>query len=235
MAPAALHIGPDGWLAACDAPAVIRVPTVRTTTLLDPEPLALVWHWTAGDYAPDHGHADSVSLAKWIAERPPATEPGASWHILIDKDGALVQSAPVVVGTWHVGKPGAIRGRTVLNVNRCTVGVEFENAGRLEEHDGRFYAWPYRGADGKPSPKYEVDRSRAQAGRGGLFDAFTAAQETSAELLVRALVERFRWPREAFTYGHVHFDFPRKTDPGPIWLEEILPRLLSRVFPPTVG
>ncbi len=75
-----------------------------------------------------------------------------------------------------------------------------------------------------------IEPARAVATNDGLFDAFTAAQEASATVLLRALASRFGWTREVSAYGHVDFDSPGKEDPGPIWKQTILPRVLDKVF-----
>lgn len=64
----------------------------------------------------------------------------------------------------------------------------------------------------------------------GLFDAFTPEQESSAAVLLAALVARFGWTRDVCAYGHVDFDSPRKEDPGPLWKQGHLPRVLDKVF-----
>lgn len=224
-----MRIDAHGWpVTEPGDPVILTIPTKRTTTLLAPAPLALVSHWTGGDYAEDRGHRDSIGLAEWIRDLPPTGENGASWNALIDKDGTLVVSASFLSGTWHVGKPGTIRGKAVLNVNRYTVGVEFENAGELVEREGRFFAWPFM-TRGVLDRKYEVAAARAVAVDGRYFDAYTPAQERTAELLFAALRTRFDWPREAFTYGHVDFDSPRKIDPGPAFVP-VRERILNRIY-----
>lgn len=258
-----MRIDKDGWLVAeAGDPEIVKIPTERTTTLLTPSgrPVAIVSHWSA-DPVDERGHGDSVAMAKSIAKRPPPDVAGASWHLLIDRDGACVQSAPFVLGTWHVGKPGTVEGRTLLNVNRGTIGIELENAGRLLQVAGRWYGWPFWNHDPKdparkpnpklgPNPKYEIPLERAKTldpttvwGRGvdgkplsftaGTFEAYTEAQERSFELVARALSAAYGLPDTAFRYGHAHFVPPTyKEDPGPIWLGEVLPRILARIFPP---
>lgn len=247
-----MRIDELGWpIADAGEPEVVRVPSDRTVVLEGGQPLGVCWHWTAGDYAPDRGHTDSIALAKSIAERPPNKDAppseieaaaargvslvSASWNVLVDKDGALVASVPFSKGSWHVGKDGMIFGRRRWP-NRTLIGIELENAGQLRAIDGRMFAWPfYENPDAppeqrRPSGKYEVDRARAVAAKGGYFDAFPPAQVAAAERLVRACVVRFQWSRGAFLFGHRDFDFPRKQDPGPLWSDEVLPCVLDRVF-----
>ncbi|TMQ08641.1 MAG: N-acetylmuramoyl-L-alanine amidase [Deltaproteobacteria bacterium] len=160
----------------------------------------------------------------------------ASWHLLIARDGAIYQSAPVTVGTWHVGKPGLIAGRRFANVNHATVGCELENAGRLRRLGDQVYCWPYfvnpsaPAFERRPDPRCALPLDRAVATRAGLFDSFTPAQEASAAVVLRALVTRFGWTRDVCAYGHVEFDPQNREDPGPVWTLTFLPRVLDRVF-----
>lgn len=214
-------------------PPIISIPTSRTVPLEQGAPVAVVWHWTAGDVDDDTGHADSVSLAKWIAGGR-----GASWHVLIDKNGTLVQSAPFLRGTNHVGQVADVLG-VRRSVNRTCLGIELENAGDLRRIGERLYAWPYfrRNEKGVPDralgvdPKLAVSSLRGQERGGVHYDRYTEAQEKSAELLVRAIAKRFGFERPAFEYGHVTFRPPSgKIDPGPLWMDDVLPRVLGRVF-----
>jgi N-acetyl-anhydromuramyl-L-alanine amidase AmpD len=64
-------------------------------------------------------------------------------------------------------------------------------------------------------------------GHGTLFPT---AQVRAAERLLRALVAAYPIEREHAGHGHVEFDPSRRSDPGPIFLEEILPPMLDRVY-----
>lgn len=217
----------DGWLvpSAKDDPVIVRTPTSRTQPYTVPGPLAVVWHWTGSGVDDNRGHRDSEALARWIAD--PDSDARASWHVLIDRDGTVIQSAPTTVGTQHVGRTGRIRGMT-RGVNGCTVGIELENLGELRGPGDYLAAWPF---DGK-APRVPAARAK-KAADGRFFDTYTTAQEKSAEAVLRALVLAYSWPREACTYGHVDFDSPRKQDPGPLWLGEVLPRILDRIYVPS--
>ena len=228
-----MKVDDAGWLIGADGdPVGKRFPTVRTYPLLPPVPLGLVWHTTDERGGPGYAEA--------LARRAQAYRPGidrpASWHVLIAKDGAIYQSAPFTVGTWHVGKAGIIAGRRFGNVNHATVGIELENAGRLRRLGALAYCWPYYlnpsapPTARRPNPSCAVSLDRAVATHAGLFDAFTPAQEASAAVIVRALVARYGWTRAVCAYGHVDFDPQNREDPGPIWKESVLPRVLDRVF-----
>ena len=228
-----MRVNEEGWLEAeGEGPEVKRYPTVRTTAMAVPHPLGVVWHWTAGRGGPGFGEA----LAREAQTYRRGVDRAASWHVLIAKDGVIYQSAPFGVGTWHVGRPGVIAGRRFDNINAATIGVELENSGRLLKLGEGVYCWPYftnpDAPEGtrRPDARYQVADERAVVTGEGLFDAFTAAQESSAEALVRALAARYGLSRDVSAYGHVDFDSPRKEDPGPVWRQTVLPRVLDRVF-----
>lgn len=228
-----MRVDDDGWLVtAAGDPMGKRFPTVRSYALAVPEPLGLVWHTTDERGGPGTAEA----LARSIQRYRPGIDRAASWHVLIAKDGAIYQSAPFSIGTWHVGVAGVIAGRWFANINHATIGIELENAGRLLRLGNAAYCWPFYANPTaalqlrRPDPNCAVSLDRVVATEKGLFDRFTVAQEASAQVVVRALVARYRWTREVCMYGHVDFDPQNREDPGPIWRETILPRVLDRVF-----
>jgi N-acetyl-anhydromuramyl-L-alanine amidase AmpD len=230
-----MKVDGKGWLAPEEGDPIVRqVPTARTYKLTTPTPLGIVWHYTADRGGPGYAEA----LARRVQNYKRGVDRPASWHVLIAKDGTIFQSAPFSVGTWHVGRPGVIAGWRFDNINHATVGCELENAGRLRKIGDRVYCWPYftnpdaPAAERHPDPHCAVDLERAVPTKEGLFDAFTAAQEVSATALLRALATSYHFSREVSAYGHIDFDAPRKEDPGPVWVETVLPRVLDRVFGP---
>jgi N-acetyl-anhydromuramyl-L-alanine amidase AmpD len=200
-----------------------------------PQPIAQVWHYTAGqgdgneEYDFDHPDHALAALVDRVASRGGRQVSAHDW---IAKDGTIFQSVSYLKGAWHVGRGGDVGGRHWGNVNRCTVGTEMENAGRLKSINDRWYCWPYRIAGQlTPSPNCLISDDRAgHAEFGGVFDKFTAEQEESATRLLQAKVEAYGWDRAACSYGHVDFDSQNREDPGPLWRDEVLPRILAAVF-----
>ncbi len=237
-----MKVGADGWLEATaeGLPPILRIPSSRTTELEVgiPGPLGLVWHWTGG-------HSRSTTFAKALADEirtfDRAKDRAASWHVLIAKDGTVIQSVPFTKGSWHVGKPGRIAGRLFGNINRATVGCELVNAGKLELVGGKFYCWPYwlnpdHHAAG-PDPKLEIVTERAvhvdgalAGDQAGWYDDFPMEQRLAAQRLAQALALRFKLSREDTAWGHVDFDPTRKVDPGPLWRKRYLPIILNNTF-----
>ena len=229
-----MKIDEEGWLVAEGSePKVVRLPTVRTYRLVVPALLGIVWHWTSGRGGP--GFAER--LARRVQTYRRGVDRPASWHVLVARDGVIYQSAPLLVGTWHVGRPGVIAGQRLDNINRATVGCELENAGRLRKIGERFYCWPFWTNpsapvyERRPDPRCAIDTDRAIVVQGrGIFDAFSPEQQASAAAMLTALVARFSWSREVCSYGHRDFDPKRKEDPGPVWADSVLPQILNQVF-----
>lgn len=242
-----------GWLqaAAEGLPPVLRVSSVRVTQLDGQGPAGIVWHWTGGRCrSPEF----AVALAEEIRNYDKTKDRAASWHVLVARDGRIFQSIPFNKGSWHVGRPGRIGappvlgpdgkwdatawpgGRLVANVNKVTVGVELENAGRLVQVAGKFYCWPFysnptaAGALRMPDPRLELDPSRAVKVGGAFFDDFPADQQQAALRLVQALRLKYGLARDVCRYEHRQFDPSRKEDPGDRWSLELLPGILDGAF-----
>lgn len=207
-----LAVDENGWLKtdAVGDPEIRIVPTHRNYHLLEPPcdgdskiiewPVGFVWHTI-----------DVVATMEALARRlADAMIKGTkSWNFGIARDGVIWQSAPLTVGTWHVGNPGMIAGYSVNNVNRVTSSCELESPGRLLVKDGNFYCYPYYRVDpatGRPSPmmgfdptlrlpdhdaygqRYDVGMFARQGPySAGGWCAFTPAQVIAIEALVRAV------------------------------------------------
>ncbi|MDX2087860.1 MAG: N-acetylmuramoyl-L-alanine amidase [Kofleriaceae bacterium] len=222
-------VTPDGWLVSDGGATVVRLPTVRTTPLAQGGPRALVWHATGGVGGPRFAEG----LARRIQSYRRGIDRAASWAILLPRAGrTLYQSAPLTVGTWHVGRPGVIEGVTYPHINKVSIGVELENAGPLARIGGAYFAHPYW-LDAKkrvPDPRCRVPVERVVTYSGRAHDAFTQDQVTIARELVSVLAAHFSWGAAQFLLSHGDFASPAKTDPGPLWMKRHLPRLLSDIF-----
>jgi N-acetyl-anhydromuramyl-L-alanine amidase AmpD len=187
----------------------------------------LVWHTTGGIGGPRWSEA----LARRIQTYRRGVDRPASWHVLAARDGTLFQSAPLSNGTWHVGRSGTIAGHHFENINHATVGVELENAGPLVERDGAFYAWPYwiEGDRRRPDPRLRIEAARVREHAGITYDGFSVAQVTTAHELVAAIASVLHLDGPALSYAHADFAAPLKTDPGRLWMEVELPKVLDGI------
>jgi N-acetyl-anhydromuramyl-L-alanine amidase AmpD len=256
-APVHLQITPDGWIEPTIGSSikVERIPTKRIQKLATPrgEPHMIVWHWTATP-------AGSVrNAAKRIQNLPDKAkgERAASFHLGIPQAGALIQLASVEVGTWHAGGASAARfmklatdrtglsGSTAegayvispkgpLSANAISVGVELENVGEVRLVKGKWRSWPFKDGEGHVVKEEDTVSFRLPGEKSPRrYERFTEHQVHQATEFVRAMA--IAYPRSitraSCSWAHFMIDPTRKTDPGPYWMEEILPKILDEVFP----
>ena len=156
-------------------------------------PSYLVIHYTAG--------RDVESSVRWLTN--PAA--GASAHLVIGRDGQIVQLAPFDRITWHAG---ASRWRGLEGLNRHAIGIELDNAGALERQAGRWRAW--FGADYVEQEVLEATHKHETASRG--WHLFSEEQLETTALVARLLVEQYGLKD---VIGHDDIAPLRKQDPGP--------------------
>lgn len=169
----------------------------------------LVMHYTAGS-----------SLASSVESLCTVKAKGnASAHIVLGRDGSIVQLAPFNVVTWHAGV-SAWNGETGLN--KSSIGIEMDNAGILTRVGDRFMTWFH-----KEIPAAEVVQKAHRHG-GGVqpWHAYTEAQVARALELADLLVEHYGL---LDVLGHEDIARGRKTDPGPAFpLESLRAHALGR-------
>ena len=89
-------------------------------------PDMIVLHYTAG--------GNAMSSAHYLAR----ADTDASAHLVIARDGGIIQLLPFDTIAWHAGQ-SEYAGRT--NLNRYSIGIEMDNAGELHRREGKFYSW----------------------------------------------------------------------------------------------
>jgi N-acetyl-anhydromuramyl-L-alanine amidase AmpD len=195
----------DGWLQAEEGdPPVIQVRSPKSSALATPGPLGVVWHWTGWL------GMDPVAYCRAAA----ASSREASWHVMVTRDGRMIQGIPFTRGSWHVGRRGRVAGQE-RSVNGCTVGVELENAGRLKQVEGR---WRYFVGGATPWQGVIPGSEAVLVPGMGTFHDFPEAQREAAAALVAALVDEFDLEVDACSFGHIDFAAPgSREDPGPLW------------------
>jgi N-acetylmuramoyl-L-alanine amidase len=212
----------NGWLDASDKPIIKAYPSARFYNLISPKPLGVVWHYSCPVWM-------GFKTAEQVSQCITKNINGASWHLMIDKSGSLFQSVSFNKGSWHVGKPGRIAGQDFVNINRATIGIELENAGRLKLINGKYYTWPYfLEHEKEPDPKLIISPDRVQHYKDNLFfDSFTNEQIESTKELVLALSKTYSISKNNFCYGHIDFDPDNREDPGPLWKFIHLPKIIE--------
>ncbi len=170
----------------------------------------LVFHYTAGRSA--------ESSVESLCTRKP--QGNASAHLVLARDGRIVQLAPFNVVAWHAG---VSQWNGLVGLNRASIGIELDNAGALSRVGDKFIAW-----FGKEYAASEVMLAEHKHG-GGMrpWHAYTEAQIERALELAELLVDHYRLED---VLGHEDIARGRKQDPGPAFpLAAIASRTLGRI------
>lgn len=61
-----------------------------------------------------------------------------SMHLVVDRDGTIIQCVPFLKQAWHCGKS---RWGQLQGLNGYAIGIEMINAGRLRQVGGRYHTW----------------------------------------------------------------------------------------------
>lgn len=157
-----------------------------------------VMHFTYG--------ASAASSAEWF--RNSKNKYKASAHIVVGRDGHVIQCVDFNDGANHAGK-SSWRGKSGLN--RWSFGIELANWGYLQKRGSGWASYT-----GKPIPDAveavhrngNPDKSVTPIG----WEPYPEIQLEAAAEIVKALVEKYG-PQEII--GHDDISPTRKWDPGP--------------------
>ncbi|MDP4301469.1 N-acetylmuramoyl-L-alanine amidase [Leptothrix discophora] len=158
-------------------------------------PRYLVMHYTAGS-------SMESAVTSLCTQKPSGN---ASAHLVLGRDGRIVQLAPFNVVTWHAGV-SAWNGLTGLN--SASIGIEMDNAGVLDKVGDHHVSW-----FGLTIPDSEVRLAAHRNGgpvRG--WHAYTPVQIARATELAELLVSTYHLED---VLGHEDIAPGRKSDPGP--------------------
>ncbi|MEP6608106.1 MAG: N-acetylmuramoyl-L-alanine amidase [Burkholderiaceae bacterium] len=169
----------------------------------------LVLHYTAG--------RSCESSVETLCTRRPTDN--ASAHAVLARDGHIMQLAPFDVVTWHAG---VSQWDGHLGLNNHSIGIEMDNAGRMDRVGEKFVAW-----FGKEYGASEVMLAEHKHGGGERpWHAYTEIQISRALELAQLLVDHYRLDD---VIGHEDIARGRKVDPGPAFpLAAIASRALGR-------
>jgi N-acetylmuramoyl-L-alanine amidase len=159
----------------------------------------VVIHYTAGATA-----RSSVNFWKTKAAK------GASAHVVIDRDGTIIQCRPfnrtaghAGVSRWRDPKTGFL----YEGLNTCSIGIELANAGDNSKLARKWSKLPL------------VEAAHRNGGPVKNWEDYPRAQLVAVTKLVQALVKRYRL--DDIT-GHDCIAPERKADPGPAFPMERL-------------
>ena len=130
----------------------------------------------------------------------------ASAHILIDRDGSILQMADFQTATWHAGR-SAYKDRK--GFNKYSIGIEIVNAGPIKMQNGEFFD--------VYNVKYKADdvmegthRNRPMISK--YWHKYTQAQIDATKEICELLAKEYGIK---FILGHEEISVGRKFDPGP--------------------
>ena len=165
-------------------------------------PRWLVMHYTAG-------RSLESSVAGLTTRKPSGN---ASAHLVLGRDGRIVQLLPFNVVAWHAG---ISHWAGVSGLNAHSIGIEMDNAGALTESGGRYFSW----FEAEYPAEQVVLAAHRHGGPVRPWHRYTGAQIERALELAELLVSHYRLEE---VLGHEDIAPGRKTDPGPAFPLEAL-------------
>ncbi len=169
------------------------------------DPRYLVMHYTA---AP--GAEASVN---WLTNE----RARASAHLVVGRDGTVTQLVPFERVAWHAG---VSRWEGIEGLNAHSIGIELDNAGKLERKGRKWCAW--FGATFPPEEVMEAVHKHEEQMCG--WHVYPPAQIEAALEAATAIVREYDLDD---IVGHDDIAPGRKTDPGPAFP---MANFRSRIF-----
>jgi N-acetylmuramoyl-L-alanine amidase len=171
------------------------------------QPEYLVMHYTAGSSL-----QESVS---WLSQ----SASKASAHVVIGRDGRIVQQVPFDTVAWHAG---ASTWEGLVGLNRYAIGIELDNAGRLVRQGSKWRAW----FGGKYDSDDVIEATHKHESAPAGWHTYTQVQLQVALDLATFLIQEYGL-RDVI--GHEDISPGRKSDPGPAFpMESFRARVLGR-------
>ncbi len=157
------------------------------------DPRYLILHYTAG--------ASLESSVNWL-KNPQAK---ASAHVVIGRDGKVVQMVPFNRVAWHAGKSSWAG---LQGLNQFSIGIELDNWGILKRSGDRWISWLNKAVDAKDV----IEATHKNGSPSGGWQTYTAVQLEKAIEVGLALNAKYHF---VDVLGHEDISPGRKSDPGP--------------------
>jgi len=171
-----------------------RIRSMRSPNVGGPiAPAYLVLHYTAG-------RSLDSSVAHFMN---PAAQ--ASAHLVVGRDGRVVQMVPFDRAAWHAGR-SAWKG--LQGLNQHSIGIEMDNAGRLVRSGDGYRSW-FQGV--YPAAEVVTARHRNEQAEA-YWHAYTDVQIETVLDIAAALMREYQLKE---ILGHDDIAPGRKSDPGP--------------------
>ncbi len=158
-------------------------------------PDTIVMHFTAG--------GKIEGSVNWLCN-PNAK---ASAHVVIGRDGSVVQLVPFNTIAWHAGT-SSWKERSGLN--KYSIGIEMANAGALNKQGDRFLT----SFNSVVAPENVFEGTHRNETQPRYWEAYTEAQIERSRELCALLISTYKIKE---ILGHEEIAPSRKTDPGPAY------------------
>jgi N-acetylmuramoyl-L-alanine amidase len=129
----------------------------------------------------------------------------ASAHLVIGRDNTITQLVPFDTIAWHAGR-SSWEGRKGLN--GYSIGIEIDNAGRLDKQGEEYLSWFKKGY--KSTEVFQG--THRNESKPSYWHRYTEKQIEIVEQITRLLVDTYNIN---LILGHEEISPGRKTDPGP--------------------
>lgn len=173
------------------------------------DPKYIVVHYTAGRSA--------ASSARWLCDK----KSRASAHLVIGREGSLLQLVKFDTVAWHAGQSSW---KGLSGLNSASIGLELDNPGIVNRVNGKWRAL------GLGIDYSDADVVEAPGPNGGPVRGWVLYSQVQLELLesiCRELVESY--PSIVDALGHSEIAPNRKSDPGGAFdLDTFRSRLFGR-------
>jgi N-acetylmuramoyl-L-alanine amidase len=176
------------------------------------QPILFVMHYTASGPNSDIAAYFANAAAK------------VSAHLVIRRDGTVIQCAPFDRIAWHAGKSTwtFADGQTRSGLNSFAVGIEMENWGPLQRSPAGWVSWTGVAVDSTRV----IEAKHKYGSLDGGWETFTEQQIGSAVEAARAICSEYGITE---VVGHDDIAPGRKSDPGPAWkMDSFLARVFGR-------
>lgn len=186
-----------------DDQAIEFVRSPYTGGAFSSKPKILVIHFTSGGSA--------RSSAKWFKN---PDNPGSSAHLIIDRDGLVLQCVNLDTIAWHAGRSQwtNIQGKNMVGLNQFSLGIELANWGHLRQtQDG----WTSYTGVKIANPVLAVHKNGNPLGprhQPAGWEAYPDVQFQAAVQIARTMVNTLDIDE---IVGHDDIAPTRKWDPGP--------------------
>lgn len=159
-------------------------------------PIYLIMHYTAG--------MTLDGAVSWFLK----PEAQASAHLVIGRDGELVQMVAFNKRAWHAGRSSW---GNLAGMNQYSIGIELVNAGKLRKRsDGKWVNWANNEI---PNDEVTIATHKDESSTAGWHE-YTETQINTAIKVASLLNTKYRFTD---VLGHDDVSPGRKVDPGPLF------------------